>query len=205
MTDPSENLPAALDRLYTAVAALIDPRKELHGDTLMAAPSLYDELLGELPAQKNRDTGYTAAHKRSAAPVWLDALDLRTDIDHTIRTWHPAGDTMPQRLHAHAAAAWRPQDARLLEQHADQLHGFALSIRSLLDPAHVKHLNVACPACSATHVYRMVAGERVRQPALQLVAETGCTCQACKAFWSPQHYLLLCRVLGFDLPAGVLE
>ena len=84
MTDPDGNLPAALDRLYAAVAGLIDPRKELLGDTIMAAPSLYDELLGELPAVKASDRGYTATHKRSMAPVWLDALDLRTDIDRTI-------------------------------------------------------------------------------------------------------------------------
>lgn len=201
----AENLPAALDRLHTAIAALTDPRKELHDHVLMAAPSLYDELLSELPAVNTNGTGYTATHKRSMAPVWLDALDLRTDIDRTIRKWHPTGTTTPARLHAHAARNWRPQDARLLEQHANELQAFAVSIRSLLDPAHVKHLNVPCPACNATHVYRRVAGESVRQPALQLIAETGCTCQQCKAFWSPQHYLLLCKVLGFDLPAGVLN
>lgn len=204
MTDPDGNLPAALDRLYAAVAGLIDPRKELLGDTIMAAPSLYDELLGELPAVKASDRGYTATHKRSMAPVWLDALDLRTDIDRTIRKWHPPGTTTPARLHAHANRKWRPQDARLLEQHANQLQAFVVSIRALLDPQHVKHLTVPCPACNATHVYRMVAGEKVRQPALQLVAETGCTCQACKAFWSPQHYLLLCKVLGFNLPEGIV-
>jgi hypothetical protein len=43
-------------------------------------------------------------------------------------------------------------------------------------------------------------------PALQIVADAGCTCQACKKHtWLPQHYLLLCRVLGFDTPEGVLE
>ena len=41
-------------------------------------------------------------------------------------------------------------------------------------------------ASNATHVYRRdAAGEMVRMPALQIVADTGCTCQACKHTWLP--------------------
>ena len=40
--------------------------------------------------------------------------------------------------------------------------------------------------------------------ALQMVTDTGRTCQACTAFWSSRHYLLLCRVLGFDYLPGYL-
>ena len=62
-----------------------------------------------------------------------------------------------------------------------------------------------CPACNATAVYRRnSAGENVRVPALQIIAEQGCTCLVCHASWTPDRYLLLCRVLGFDLPRGVL-
>jgi hypothetical protein len=54
-------------------------------------------------------------------------------------------------------------------------------------------------------VYRRdSAGELVRQPALQIVAEQGCTCQACRHCCTPDLYLHLCRVLGFDLPDGVI-
>jgi len=62
------------------------------------------------------------------------------------------------------------------------------------------------PACGATTVFcRDSAGELVRQPALQIVAEHGCTCQACNYCWAPAHYLYLARVLGYELPPGVLE
>ena len=44
----------------------------------------------------------------------------------------------------------------------------------------------------------------VRMPALQIVADTGCTCQACRHTWLPQHYLLLSKVLGFEAPEGVV-
>jgi hypothetical protein len=33
----------------------------------------------------------------------------------------------------------------------------------------------------------------------------GCTCQHCGAHWTPDRSLFLCRLLGFELPAGVLE
>ena len=42
-------------------------------------------------------------------------------------------------------------------------------------------------------------------PALQIVADTGYTCLACKHTWGPDLYLHLARVLGFDTPEGVLE
>jgi hypothetical protein len=45
----------------------------------------------------------------------------------------------------------------------------------------------------------------LKEPALQIVAKQGCTCQACRHTWLSRHYLLLCKVLGFDLPADCLE
>jgi hypothetical protein len=105
-----------------------------------------------------------------------------------------------------AARPWRPQDTRSVEQIPGNVESWAVQIGALLDPQHVKHFSAACPACGATTVYRRdSAGERVRMPALQIVAETGCTCQACRHTWLPHHYLLLCTVLGFGPPAGILE
>jgi hypothetical protein len=63
-----------------------------------------------------------------------------------------------------------------------------------------------CLACGAITVYRRdSAGELVRQPALQIVAEAGCSSIDRRYTWAPSHYLHLCRVLGLELPAGVLE
>lgn len=42
------NLPAALDRLYGAVAGLIDPVKEMHDDMILSAPSLYEQLVDSI-------------------------------------------------------------------------------------------------------------------------------------------------------------
>ena len=50
-------------------------------------------------------------------------------------------------------------------------------------PLDVVSVQLGEDACTATHVYRDAAGEMVRMPALQIVADTGCTCQACKHTW----------------------
>jgi len=197
------NLPAALDRLYIAVAALIDPVKEMHDGVIVSAPSLYEQLSGELPATRSDGVGQLA--RRSLPPVWTDGLNLKIEIDDTTRCWGSDAATAPARLRALAARAWRPQDAAAVEQIAGHVESWTVSVKSLLSPASVKHISVPCPACGATSVSRRdSAGEPVRAPALQIVTELGCTCQACRYVWSPAYYLHLAKVLGLAAPAGVI-
>jgi hypothetical protein len=198
-------LPAALDDLYRAVAGLVDPRKEWCDGQVLAAPSMYDWLVAEIPRGKGRQEGYTSRVARSAPTVWVDAVDLRVRIDTAVAGWQPDGPSTPNRLRALAARKWRPQDVDAVAEVARTLHGFRLDITGLLEPAHIKTVAAECPSCGLRWHYRFKDGERVRQPALQIVAETGCSCVACGAFWSPDRYLFLCKLLGFDVPAGVLE
>lgn len=208
---PDESLPAALDALHAAVERLTDPRKECVDGAMYEAPSLYAELLREIPATSVGGDSYMTRHHRSKAPVWLDALDLRHQIDTRITTWATPDKTsrrrevsIPALLRAYASRSWRPQDSRMLTEQATELQGFALAILALLEPAHIKTLSAPCPSCEKRWVYRMHAGEQVRQPALTIIAAEGCRCQACGATWLPEHYLLLCKVLGFDLPQGIV-
>jgi hypothetical protein len=199
------NLPAALDRLYIAVAALIDPLKEMHDGVIVSAPSLYEQLHGELAATATRSNGEGRIARRSLPPVWTDALDLQIEIDDATRAWQGDMATTPARLRALAARAWRPQDAAAVKQIACHVESWTVSVKSLLSPAGVKHVSAACPACGATSVFRRdSAGELVRAPALQIVTEIGCTCQKCRYTWSPEYYLHLAQVLGLDAPAGVI-
>jgi hypothetical protein len=79
-------------------------------------------------------------------------------------------------------------------------------VRSLLHATSVKQLSAPCPACGAKSAFRRdSAGELVRQPALQIITEIGCTCLVCRHTWGPELYLHLARVLGFEIPAGVIE
>lgn len=197
-----KSLPAAIDNLYTATSALIDPRKELVDGALMAAPSLYESLIGAIGGEVGEHVRRSVA--KSRPPCWIDALDLRVNIDNQVRQWRPQGSSTPVRLKALTGQKWRPDDCATIRDYVTQLRGWADTIKSYLDPEHVKGISAACPACGTRWVYRHHSGEEVRQPALQLVAQHGCTCLACDSFWEPSRYLFLCRLLGFELPAGVL-
>ncbi len=199
-------LPAALDRLYAAVAGLADPVKEMHVGAIMSAPSLYEQLVGAIPTTMGRGIVQTAV--RSLPPLWTDALDLRTEIDDATRIWQPDSpvSTTPGRLRALAGRPWRPQDSGGVQQIAGNVEPWTVSVKSLLTPTSVKQLSVPCPACGAKSAYRRdSAGERVRVPALQIVTELGCTCLVCRHTWGPELYLHLARVLGFGTPAGVID
>jgi hypothetical protein len=53
--------------------------------------------------------------------------------------------------------------------------------------------------------HKAMTAKLVRVPALQIVADRGCTCQVCYHVWPPDLYTHLARVLGCGLPQGVLE
>ncbi len=202
MTDSDGSLPDALDRLYSAVGALVDPRKEFHDGVLMAAPSLWAELLQAIPA--SRTDGFSRGVARGKAPAWVDAIDLQHEVDRTVGCWHPEGTDTPTRLRGFASRRWRPQDAKMIVERAEEIRAWCMSVTRLLEPQHVKTISAACPSCNQRYVYRNHSGEQVRQPALHVVAEVGCSCAGCGANWEPHQYLFLCRLLGFELPTGVL-
>lgn len=201
-TPADGNLPATLDRLHTATAALLDPVKEWAEDQMRVAPSLYQQLVDDLPARTG--DAPRSRHASSMPPMYVDACDLKVDIDTAVHKLHPDGFSTPHRLRLIAAARWRPQDCEHLERIITELERWAVSIQSLITPQHVKEVSAACPACDVRTVHRRnKAGEVVRQAALQLIPAEGCTCLNCGAFWAPSSYLLLASVLGYAPPAGV--
>lgn len=111
-----------------------------------------------------------------------------------------------RRLRLIAARNFRPDDIAAIVKITNTLTTWTARINALLEPEHIKHVSAPCPACGATTIHRKdSAGEIVRQPALQIITDQGCTCLRCRAHWAPEYYLHLSRVLGFDLPAGILE
>jgi hypothetical protein len=194
-------LPDAIDSLYAAVAALVDPIKRLVNGSVLAAPSLYECLVGEIPAKAG--DGASRGVARSLPTVWVDAVDLRQEIDRRVNGWQPGGHSTPGRLRALASRRWRPQDTRLIRDHSAELAQWAESITAMVEPQRVKTVSAPCPVCRSRHAYRMQGGERVRDAALSIHASVGCTCGVCGAHWAPDQFLFLCRLLGFALPAGV--
>jgi hypothetical protein len=148
-------------------------------------------------------------------PGWLDAFQLRDEIDQALAIWQPAYTGVPPtigRLKCLQARPWRPQDTHQISQITTAILEWTADIDALLDPEPVVFLMAphssepaACTNCGTRRVYRIdSAGERVRQPALK-VTKDGCRCQNCHASWEPGQLRLLAAALGYPLPAGVLE
>lgn len=198
------NITAARTKLTDAITKLCAPRTCIHYNATLSAPSLYDMLTSNMSARQ----GDTRTPAQSLPPLWVDALQLRTEIDTQARKWvkRPGDVGTPSRLSALVEQPWRPQDTDQVTGMARQIRSWCESIINLFDPEHRKYISAACPSCGKATVYkRDTAGETVRQPALVVITNIGATCQHCDAHWSPDRYLFLCRLLGFELPAGVLE
>jgi hypothetical protein len=198
------SLPDAVDQLHAAIGALLDPIKEMIDGAVLAAASPYDELVAEIPAKPTGDA-YSRGVGKSRPTVWVDAMDLKNNIDSRTKQMQPHRGSTPDRLRALASRKWRPQDVRQIRDHTAEIQSWRLSIRSLIEPEHVKQISAPCPSCSQRWVYRRDAGEVIRRPALSLIISQGCSCGSCQAFWPPQRYLFLCRLLGLSLPPGVVE
>ena len=200
MTDG--NIGAARTKLDRAFRRLFDKRVAVYHDRTMYAPSLYEQLKADLAGTQ----GDTRTPAKSLPPIWIDASMLLTTIDRQCHTWFPKPGSTLARMGSLVATSWRPQDTEKVTGMAKTVDGWAESIIHLLDPLAVKHITAPCPSCGREFVHRKdSAGDTVRQPALKVMTNIGCTCQHCGAHWTPDRYLFLCRLLGFELPAGVLE
>jgi hypothetical protein len=199
---PDGNIQHARTKLGRAVQRLTGPQIAVY-DVTVYAPSLYDCLKSDLAGTQ----GDTRTPAKSLPPLWLDASMLLQDIDVQTVKWIPIPGRTPDRLQRLSFQAFRPQDTDLVTTMASTVEHWCESILNLLDPQSRKFISGApCPSCGKKTVYRKdSAGETVRQPALKLVVSQGCTCQACGAFWAPEKFLFLGRLLGYEIPEGVLE
>lgn len=206
MTQPEDgHLPSALTDFQGAINEFVEPVPTLHNGEMKYAPSVYMQLFDAVGGEQAQ-TGNGGGSK-SKPPIWTDALVLLQDIDLMVSVWQPGYKGIPPtvaRLRLLNQQSWRPQDVTHLQKMTNILKAWAIDIDRLFNPAHVKHVSAPCPNCNATHTYRRDnTGEPVRVPALQIITSTGCTCLVCKAVWTPDKYLFLCKLLGFELPAGI--
>lgn len=201
MTDG--NIQAARTKLGRAVQRLTAPHPAVYHDVTLWAPSLYARLQDGLAGTQ----GDTRTPAKSLPPIWIDASMLLQQIDRQTIKWAPIPGETTTRLQKLSFQTFRPQDTKLVTEIAHTVDGWCESILNLLDPQDRKFISgAACPSCGKETVYRKdSAGETVRQPALKLVVSQGCTCQSCNAFWAPEKFLFLGRLLGYEIPEGVLE
>ena len=201
MTDG--NIQAARQKLGQSITRLTAPRPAIHGTTTHYQPSLYTSLEQDLGGTTNGKTSHGAS--KSMPPLWIDAADLLTRMEAQTYKWVPKRGTTPQRLEILNAHAWRPQDTDQVHKIAGIVNQWCDSIQGLLDPKGSKHIAAPCPACGQQNIKaKDSGGDVVRRPVLKIVADAGCTCQACNTFWAPDQFIALSKQLGF-LPANVLE
>jgi hypothetical protein len=197
------NITAAKQKLTHSITRLTAPRPAIHGTTTLYQPSLYTSLEQDLGGTTNGKTSHAAS--KSMPPLWIDAADLLTRMDAQTYKWVPKRGTTPQRLEILGTHTWRPQDTDYVNGIAGTVNQWCDNIQGLLDPKASKHIAAPCPACGQQNIKtKDSGGDVVRRPVLKIMADTGCTCQACNTFWAPEQFVALSKQLGF-LPASVLE
>jgi predicted RNA-binding Zn-ribbon protein involved in translation (DUF1610 family) len=200
MTDG--NIQAARTKLTEAVDRLTKPRMAVYHDKTCWALSLYRQLQADLAGTQ----GDSRTPAKSLPPLWIDAVQLLGDMDSETRAWYPKERGVPARLGALSATSWRPQDTDKVTAIASTVEAWCETIINLIDPKAQMHITAPCPSCGKAIVYRRDSGgDLVRQEALKWTPNAGFQCQACKASWSPEQTLFFAKLLGIDLPSGVLE
>lgn len=190
---PDGDLPDALRQAHHATNNLIAPQHTIIAGKVHTAPSPYKSLTDAIRGQQGTSHGHRA---RSLPLVWLDALELLTEIDDRIMLEQPAGRDTPDRIQRIMARSYRPQDSHWLLTFAKALTQWRQQIGELLDPQPHWTVAAPCPNCDTTTIYRKdTGGDMVRQPALRLT-RTRCECGHCHTKWAPEQYALLARVLN---------
>lgn len=210
MTSPQVDedgaLQPALQLLGDAIHRLCGPQSQFMDGKLLWASSRYMQLRDATAGEQSNSGGGSGG--KSRPPGWLDALSMLKEIDETVACWSPQLNGVPVtigRLNTLRDKKWRPMDVRQIEQIANAVALWADEIDALLDPPRRWSLPSPCPSCNTSIVYRRdAAGEVVRQPALQIGVD-GCVCARCHTTWGPQLFTHLARVLGYEMPAGLLE
>jgi hypothetical protein len=212
------NLAAARTRLENAVSAAIDPKPEYDDGQVHWVDSRYSQVRAAVGSMRKGASSHAFA---SQAPGWVDAMDLLRDIDRETakqesrRQLYPYHSSLNTelRLQLIEKRGWRPQDVATMDEISAWLEAWAKRVETLFDPPPIKHLASPCPACNTRWVYHPdSSGERnddgtprlVRQAALQITT-AGCVCTKCHHTWAPEYFMFLAKVLGYQLPAGVLE
>lgn len=204
MTRTRHTIGSARLELDNAIAALIDPRPHNHDGTHVEwLDPIYVELRHAVTGTKQGRTGTAPA---SAPPAWIDGIDLCRDIDRHAARWEPNPDgpdhPTVNRLRRLRAQPFTPHDLNRVLTMTRVLTTAVTRYKTLTDPKP-KYLPNPCPECGAQTAHRLIDGERLRFPALQITCED-CTCLACNTTWPARNFGLLAARLGYTPPAGVL-
>ena len=195
------SLPAAVNLLHDSVSKLIDEQKSLIQGRILAGPSWWDRLVESVAGTSAMEANRLVPDSRP--PCWSPAIDMTVAITAEVRSWLPGPDPVPVKLRALASRRWAPPEVQTVAMIGGRVAAMVADIKAMLEPAHIKSFAAACPNCGERWSRRLVDGEWVRSPVLNIVADVGCSCLACNSRWRPDQYTFLARLLGCEAPEGV--
>jgi hypothetical protein len=196
VVDPDGPLQLSLRRFADAVHSLSDEVPVWDRGTARWSDSVYARLRGAIAA---RTVGRRHVLAGPRLPCRIDVLTLVVEVDTAVAGWTPddKGGTV-ERLHTLTGRGFRPQDCAVLDGYSGQLERWVLRAAELLgDRPTAVALRLPCPSCGEKWAYRHSGAEVVRAWALK-VTETGCECLACRAYWPPDQFEWLARLLGCE-------
>lgn len=226
--DEDGQLRPALQALEDAISMLIDPRQQFNDGKRYWTDSWYDQLIDACPGAQGQ---HHNPHAGSVVPFWVDAVELRQEIDSAVGRFQkdpgpfdgdlsaqrpPTPETV-RRLRLILKRGFRPQDCRIIYDIVDACKDWVTRIDDKLNPVPMRTLWdaddskkwAACPQCGANDVWvhdpASHDGKPIRKPALEMDPSgfTKCANKHCRAEWSAPF--ILCGMLGYDLPAGMEE
>jgi hypothetical protein len=197
---------AAVDDLYAAVDALLNPRLvKVHDQLSTTVPSRLDQLEQAIEPS----SGVTGTGSVYRAPAHLDVMALLAEIDLVtsaalrqsgyrgrldqtrswrIRAWTAYGPRWSVGAPYYLEAAI--EDARKWVQRADGI--------LTPDPQTIETRAQPCPSCAnrTAMIWDPTMGERVQRSALYLdKSQMTVYCRRCPAAWGASLWPLLCKIL----------
>jgi len=161
-------------------------------------------LLAQLDAAIHSSMGGNSAGASLAfegAPLNTAALFQAMKISSQVRDWCYAVKVIPVKNTAADLTAWfnvfsRSNPELEVERYRVKvLHGWASSIRGMLNPPREKDLPDACPVCSATEWWDMKTGAKYSRPLViryrptdeDLVGDAKGFCRSCETVWGARE------------------
>lgn len=194
----------AVRELDRAVHELIGARVMHDDQGTFTAPSILTELCSHLHQRPRQPGGKTMFESQPA--LWLDAFDLKSEIEASVRTWAGRSGDAQSLLDDLTRDSYATHHASWLRAVARQIAGFAARAAALLsDQPRELNLKDPCPAvvdgavCGATVHLRHVDGPD--EPALRTTAlvvsldpsmmPTGVRCRECGSRWEQYEVMSL--------------
>lgn len=189
-------LPALIQDLDDAVYDLTKVQTiRMDDGGIFTSPSLYVQMQQAVQGAVGGANG--ATEFRSKPPLWIDGIDWIYRIEKKVRETLPnhQGHTLTLLL-ALPEQKWTPSQVEEVAALTHTIRGWVRQAEVMLgEESQMEVVKKPCPECNQKYVYRHLAGENIKQPALT-ISTKGARCRHCGAEWPPTMLEFLARLMG---------